>query len=222
MQDDLRDNLSAAITESRGPGARRPPPMEEPGGRGYAGDRPVPEAPPEAPPADVSQIDFDPLWVPSSVTFKGITWDHVGIRFKGNSSLTSALNSGNNKFSFKLDFDEFEEEYPEIRNQRFYGFKQLNLNNNFGDESLMHEKAGADLFREFGIASARTSFCVVNVDYGEGSRYFGVYTLVEEMDDSGIKEQFGNDTGNLYKPDGMAASFAPGTYNADQMGKKKQ
>ena len=57
---------------------------------------------------------------------------------------------------------------------------------------------------------------------GEGSQFFGVYTLVEEMDDTGIENQFGDDSGNLYKPDGTAASFAYGTYNEEEMVKKKQ
>ena len=142
---------------------------------------------------------------------------HVGIRYKGNSSLLSAYQSGNNKLSLKLDFDEFEDDYPAIKNQRFYGFKQLNLNNNFDDPSLMREKVGADLFRKFGLASSQTAFCVVYIDYGSGSKYYGVYALVEEMDDTGYKTQFAQATGNLYKPDGDAATFASGTFDTDEL-----
>jgi hypothetical protein len=163
---------------------------------------------------------YEPIWVTSTIAFEGDTWDNVGIRFKGNSSLRSVASSNVDKFSFKLDFDEFEDEYPEIENQRFYGFKQLNLNNNFGDESLLHEKVAADLFRDFGVVSAETSFCAVYVDYGEGSQYFGLYTIVEEVDDTVLDEQFGSDDGNLYKPDGDAASFAEGTYDEYEMEKK--
>ncbi|MBK5253912.1 MAG: CotH kinase family protein [Peptostreptococcaceae bacterium] len=169
---------------------------------------------------DDGESSFDPIWVESSITVNDITWTHVGIRFKGNSSLSSTYSSGNNKLSFKLDFDEFEDDYSIIEDQRFYGFKQLNLNNNYNDYSLMREKVGADLFREFGLVSAETAFCVVNVDYGEGSQYYGVSTLVEEMDDSGILSQFGNDSGNLYKPDGDSASFASGDYDEDELVKK--
>lgn len=164
--------------------------------------------------------DYEPIWVESSVTVNGITWDHVGIRYKGNSSLTSAVSSGNNKLSFKLDFDEFEEEYPDTEDQRFYGFKQLNLNNNFSDSSLMREKVAADLFRSFDITASQTTFAIVSVDYGEGAQYFGVYTLVEEMDDTGILSQFTDDTGNLYKPDGDAAAFSEGSFDESEMEKK--
>jgi len=143
-------------------------------------------------------------------------WYNVGIRYKGNSSLKSAYQSGNKKLSLKLDFDEFEADYPGIKNQRFYGFKQLNLNNNYDDKSLMREKIGADLFRQFGLASAQTTFCVIYLDNGTGPLYYGVYALVEEVDDTVLDSQFAKSSGNLYKPDGSAASFASGTYNTSQ------
>lgn len=162
-------------------------------------------------------LDYDnPEFVPCSFTFNDTEWYHVGIRYKGNSSLQSAYQSGNKKLSFKLDFDEFEDDYPAIKNQRFYGFKQLNLNNNYDDASLMREKVGADLFRQFGLASAQTAFCVVYIDNGSGPQYYGVYTLVEEVDDTVYKTQFEQTSGNLYKPDGDAASFASGTYDTDE------
>ena len=164
--------------------------------------------------------EFDPVWVPCSFYFNGKEWYKVGVRFKGNSSLQSTYRMGINKYSFKLDFDQYEDEYPDIENQRFYGFKQLNLKNNFEDVSHMREKVASDIFREFGLGSPQTAFCVVYVDFGSGPQYFGVYTLVEEVDDTVLESQFADDSGNLYKPDGTAASFASGTYNDAEMEKK--
>ena len=163
-------------------------------------------------------LDFDdPMFVPCSFKFNDTEWYHVGIRYKGNSSLQSAYQSGNKKLSFKLDFDEFEGDYPAIKNQRFYGFKQLNLKNNYDDASLMREKVGTDLFRQFGLAASQTAFCVVYIDNGSGPKYYGVYALVEEVDDTVYKTQFAQTSGNLYKPDGDAASFANGTYDTDEL-----
>ena len=168
-------------------------------------------------PGQGATVSSDPIWVPCSFNFNNTEWYHVGIRYKGNSSLKSTYQSGNKKFSLKLDFDEFEDDYPAIKNQRFYGFKQLNLNNNFDDASLMREKIGADLFRQFGLASAQTAFCVVYIDNGTGPKYYGVYALVEEVDDTVIETQFANDSGNLYKPDGFAATFANGSFDTSQL-----
>jgi spore coat protein CotH len=164
--------------------------------------------------------EFDPIWAPCSFYFNGIEWYQVGIRFKGNSSLSSTYSSGIGKYSFKLDFDQYEDDYNNIDDQRFYGFKQLNLKNNYLDGSLMREKVVSDLFRDFGVPSSQTTFCVVYVDHGSGPIYYGVYTLVEEVDDSVLGTQFTDGSGNCYKPDGDAASFASGTYDEGEMEKK--
>lgn len=160
--------------------------------------------------------DYDPVWVPCSFNYNDTEWYHVGIRYKGNSSLQSAYQSGNKKLSLKIDFDEFEKDYPTMNDQRFYGFRQLNLNNNYDDASLMREKVGADLFRQFGLVSAQTAFCVVYLDNGTGPQYYGVYAIVEEVDDTVLDDQFADGSGNLYKPDGDAATFANGTYDTDE------
>ena len=82
------------------------------------------------------------------------------------------------------------------------------------------KKVAADLFREFGVQSAHTAFAAVYLDRGNGSQFVGMYTLIEEVDDTVIDTQFANLDGNLYKPDGTAASFASGTYNTTDMDKK--
>jgi spore coat protein H len=157
--------------------------------------------------------DENPVWVTSTIAFEGSTWEYVGIRFKGNSSLKSAWSSGNLKLPFKLDFDQFEDDYPGIDDQRFYGFKQLTLASNFNDNSYLREKVASDVFREFEIPSAHTAFYEVYVDYGEGPAYFGLYTMVEVVEDTVIEEQFESDEGNLYKPSGTGATFAAGSFN---------
>ncbi len=160
--------------------------------------------------------DYTPIWVRSTITYNDIDWYNVGIRFKGNSSLSSSYQSDIDKLSLKLDFDEWEDDYPALKNQRFYGFKQLNLNNNYQDMSFMREKTASDLFRDFGLAAAHTSYCEVYINSGSESVYYGLYTIVEEVDDTVIETQFSSDSGNLYKPDGDAASFGLGTFDTEE------
>jgi hypothetical protein len=168
----------------------------------------------------LTEVDEDPVFVPGSVFYNGKEWYKVGLRFKGNSSLQSTWQSGNLKLSFKLDFDEFEDDYPQIKNQRFYGFKKLSLKNNYDDASMLREKVAMDVFKNAGLAGSNTAFYTLYVDYGEGPVYFGLYTLVEEVDDTLIDTQFSSDKGNLYKPDGDAATFASGTFDEDEYVKK--
>ena len=68
--------------------------------------------------------------------------------------------------------------------------------------------------------AAHTSFCRVFVDFGEGPIYFGLYTIIEEVDDTVIDDQFDDDDGNLYKPEGTGASFAFGTFSERTFTKK--
>ena len=168
----------------------------------------------------VEEIDEDPIFVPAEVFYNGKEWYRVGVRFKGNSSLQSSWSAGILKLPFKLDFDEFEDDYPQIDNQRFYGFKKLSLKNNYNDKSMLREKVAADVFRDAGLAVSHTAFYTVYVDHGDGPEYFGVYTMVEEVDDTVIDTQFSDNDGNLYKPDGEGASFAEGTFSEDVFVKK--
>ena len=162
----------------------------------------------------------NPIWVPASVFWEGVEWYAVGLRFKGNSSLSTAWSRGIMKLPLKLDFDEFEDDYPQIENQRFFGFKQLSLSNGFEDASLIREKMAADIFRAAGVTSAHTVFCRVYIDYGDGPIYFGLYTIVEVIDDTVIENQYTDDSGNLYKPEGDGASFAAGRFDTSDFEKK--
>lgn len=171
-------------------------------------------------PGDTFAEEEDPIFVPAEVFYNGKEWYRVGVRFKGNSSLQSTWQAGNMKLSFKLDFDEFEDDYPQIDNQRFYGFKKLSLKNNFNDRSMLREKVAGDIFRTAGLVSSHTAFYTVYIDHGDGPTYFGLYTLVEEVDDTVIDTQFADNDGNLYKPDGDGASFAEGTFTEDVFVKK--
>lgn len=164
--------------------------------------------------------DVNPIWVPVTVSFDGQTWDYVGMRFKGNSSLRSGWQSGTLKLPFKLDFDEFEDDYPETEDQRFYNFKQISFSSNYNDVSQLREKVAADIFQEAGVTAAETAFYAVYLDYGEGQVYMGLYTAVEVIDDTVIETQFSDGSGNAYKPSGNAATFAAGTYEEESFDKE--
>lgn len=172
---------------------------------GAGGSRPVNSAFPEA----------DPEYVAVSLKFNGIEWYKVGFRLKGNSSLQNSWSQGIYKLPFRLHFDKFEDDYPQIKNQRFYGFKELSMSPGANDNSLIREKVSADIFRAAGIACSQTSFYKVYIDFGDGLKYCGVYTMVEVVDDSMVKNQFGDDKGNIYKPESTFRTFIP-----DQFEKK--
>ena len=144
-----------------------------------------------------------PMYIPAQMFYEDKQWYDVGIRYKGNSSLNTAYSQGVKKFPFRIEMNHFENENPNINGQTFYGFTQLSLSSGFKDDSYMHEKVAADIFREFGVPSAQTAFYRIYIDHGNGPVYFGLYTLVEVVFDTPmLNAQFGNSSGNCYKPDG--------------------
>jgi spore coat protein H len=153
----------------------------------------------------------NPKWFPATIEFNGLTWTNVGVRYKGNSSLRSGWNSGSLKLPLKLDFDEFEDDHPEIENQRFYGFKQLSLSNSFSDSTYMHDAIAAYLLAEAGLVAAETAYYEVILDYSEGPVNLGLYVAIEVIDDTVIDRFFSDDSGNIYEGDGPGVSLAKGT-----------
>ncbi len=163
-------------------------------------------------------IASDPIYVPVQVQMDGHTWWNVGMRYKGNSSLASSAQSGNRKVPFRLDFDRFEDRFPEIDDQRFYGFAKMTFASNFGDASQIREALVSELFRDTGLHVARWAFYRVVVDVGNGEEYLGLYTAIEDPSDAMMDREFGDGEGNLYKPEGVGADWT--VFNADGFVKK--
>lgn len=159
-----------------------------------------------------------PRYIEAEVRFEGQTWSHVGFRAKGNNSLATSLESGTLKLPFRLKFDEFEDDYPETRNQRFFGFQHLSLANHATDPSYLRSTMMGRLYQRLGVPAPATAFYRVYIDRGEGPEYAGLYTVIEIPDDPMMQRAFGEAEGNLYKPDGDGARF--GSYNEDAYFKK--
>lgn len=154
----------------------------------------------------------DPAFVAVSVKFRNKEWYKVGFRVKGNSSLATSWMNGIFKIPFRLKFDEFEDKYPQIEDQRFYGFQELTMAPGVFDNSLLREKVAADIFRNAGIPAAQTAFYRVYIDFGKGKKYCGIYTMVEVIDDTMLQDQFGEQSGNLYKPTSNFKHFSEGDF----------
>lgn len=176
-----------------------------------------------ATPADnMLEMSANPEWKQCTFVCNGLTWNHVGIRFKGNSSLSSTWSRGVYKLPLRFEFDQFEDDYPEIEDQRFYGFKTLSMSSGYNDDSLVREKVATDIFRNLGVPAPKAAFYRVYIDCGDGSgaKYFGLYTMVEVPDKPMLNAYFGNKNGNLYKPSGTTATFGSGTPSVDDFDKE--
>lgn len=157
--------------------------------------------------ADISIFDDDPAYVPATVSSDGVVWCHVGIRYKGNSTLSTAWSQGSEKLPFRLNLDKYEDDFPQIDDQRLYGFSEMTFSNGMSDESLMHDVLASWILEDRGLPAARNTFVAVYWDVGEGPEYRGLYTMMEDPSDQLMDRVWGDESGNLYKPEGDCADW---------------
>ena len=121
------------------------------------------------------------------------TYKNVAIRGKGNTSLTQVSSYGNDRYSFKIEFDHYDS------SNTYYGLDKLCLNNIIQDNTYMKDYLTYQMMEEMGVASPLCSYVYITVN-GED---WGLYLAVEAVEDSFLKRNFGSDYGELYKPDSM-------------------
>ena len=127
------------------------------------------------------------------VTVNGTTYEHVGLRAKGNTSLSMVASSDSDRYSFKIKFDEY------VDGQSYDGLSKLVLNNNYSDATMMKEALCYDMFAFLGADASLYNYAKVSVN-GE---YRGVYLALEPVEESFAIRNYGTGYGQLYKPDSM-------------------
>lgn len=138
----------------------------------------------------------------------GTTFHSVGIRPKGNTSLSSIVNDPTtDRYSFKLEFDKY------VDGQTCFGLDKLVLNNNYADATNMKEAIVYDMFAYLGADSSLYNYAKISVN-GE---YWGVYLALEAVEDSFLLRNYGVSSGGLYKPDSMQMGGGKGGNKPDNM-----
>lgn len=128
------------------------------------------------------------------VEINGKTFYEVGIRTKGNTSLSAIANDpDSDRYSFKLEFDHF------VEGQTCFGLDKLVLNNNYADATNMKEAIVYDMFQYLNADASLYNYAKISFN---GS-YHGVYLALESVEESFMLRNYGNSKGYLYKPEGM-------------------
>ena len=147
------------------------------------------------------------LYYECDVVINGTTFKQVGIRPKGNTSLSSiASDPNNNRYSFKLEFDQF------VDGQTCFGLDKLVLNNSYADATNMKEAIIYDMFQYLDADASLYNYAKISVN----DEYWGVYLALEAVEDSFMLRNYGMEKGYLYKPDGM--DFGGGGKEKNQNG----
>ena len=118
---------------------------------------------------------------------------NVAIRGKGNTSLSTVSSLGSERYSFKIEFDQYED------GNTYYGLDKLCLNNIISDNTYMKDYLSYRMMDEFGADAPLCSYVWVTVN-GED---WGLYMACEAVEESFMERVYGG-SGNLYKPDSMS------------------
>ena len=128
-----------------------------------------------------------------AVVIDGESYKNIAIRAKGNTSLSRVANYGNDRYSFKIEFDHYNDATT------YHGLDKLCINNIIQDNTYMKDYLCYTMMNYAGVSSPLCSFAYITVN-GED---WGLYLAVEAVEDSFLERNY-NGTGNLYKPDSMS------------------
>lgn len=124
------------------------------------------------------------LVAPVLVLDNGLTNRNVGVRYKGNSSYFAA----GVKKSLNIEVDYL------VPDQRLLGHKTLNLNNAFGDATVMREALYFNAMRRYTVCP-RASLVRLYIN----DEYWGVYSFVQQENNQLMKEYFPSDDGDRWR-----------------------
>ena len=132
-------------------------------------------------------------YAPCSVVIDNEAYKNVGLRAKGNTSLSTVSQMGSDRYSFKIEFDQYES------GKTYHGLDKLCLNNLIQDNTMMKDYLTYQLMASFGVNTPLCSYVWITVN-GED---WGLYLAVEGVEDAFLRRNYGRDPGELYKPDSM-------------------
>lgn len=192
--DKLRAGLNAILTPPGMGGAGflpGPGRLEAPGGRPPGMNLQGPDGKRNG---LAAMLGLDFPTVRADLDFAGAHFPDVAVRYKGNGTFMESR--GSLKRSLKIDLNDG---FP---GRKLDGVTKLNLHNCVTDASRMNEVLSHRLFRDAGVPAPRTAYAEVflTVPGQHERRYLGLYSLVENVDNSFASDRYGTKKGALFKP----------------------
>lgn len=129
----------------------------------------------------------------ANVVIDGEAYKNVGIRAKGNTSLSTVSALGSERYSFKIEFDHYDDTVS------YHGLDKLSLNNLIQDSTMMKDYLTYTMMNQSGVASSLCSYVYITVNGND----WGLYLAVEGVEEAFLERNYGSDYGELYKPDSM-------------------
>lgn len=118
-----------------------------------------------------------------AVVIDNESYNNVAIRAKGNTSLTQVASYGNDRYSFKIEFDHYDSTIS------YHGLDKLSLNNIIQDNTYMKDYLTYQMMGYFGVDAPLCSYVYITVN-GED---WGLYLAVEGVEESFLERNYGSD-----------------------------
>ncbi|MBK7853975.1 MAG: CotH kinase family protein [Bacteroidetes bacterium] len=126
--------------------------------------------------------------IPATMVVDGVTYDSVGVRFKGQTSYQQTQSSQKKSFNITVDYVD--------PNQKLEGYQTLNLNNCFQDESFLREVFFQNKIKKY-IPAAKSAFVKL---YINGANW-GVYPNVQQLNKDFLEEWYLSNDGTHWRAD---------------------
>ncbi|MBN1804785.1 MAG: CotH kinase family protein [Sedimentisphaerales bacterium] len=130
----------------------------------------------------------------AALTVDGVTYEGVGVRFRGMTSYSMIGNSKKKSFNIKIDYTG--------ENQRLMGYKTLNLINCFDDPTFMREPLYSNIVRQL-MPSAKANFVKLEIN-GEN---WGIYANIQQINAEFLEDWFTDNSGTCWCALGAFADF---------------
>ncbi len=155
---------------------------------------------PKTPEGEIRELHRDRFpWAKGSITINGHPLEGIGVRYKGNASFNLMRGRLKRNMKIKLDWTNDDQSYKLV--------ETLNLNAGGLDPSKLRDAFSYWLFQQAGVPAPRTTFAelTLTIPGRFEKETLGLFTIVEQVNKSFLKDRFGSKKGLLMKPEGIAS-----------------
>ncbi|MDD5571920.1 MAG: CotH kinase family protein, partial [Bacteroidales bacterium] len=124
----------------------------------------------------------------ATLKMDGVTYDSIGIQYKGNITYMLQTWFSNPKYSFNIDMDWVKP------NQTLLGYKKVKLNNNCTDPTFVREVVSAKI-HQFYLPTYRCNYVKVYLN----GNYMGLYTNQEAVNKQFLDRTYKTNDGPFFK-----------------------
>ncbi len=143
---------------------------------------------------DLNDLRSNPLLknkYKANVIIDGESFNDVSFATKGEFTLEAAVKANSSRYSYKINFGKYNKE------QSYYGLDKINLNNVYSDYTYMKDYISYFIMRNNGVYAPLCSYANLYINGEEA----GLYSIVEEVEDSFISRNEISSDSILYKPE---------------------